>query len=261
MPKKRINVKQAADLEKVLGYKFKKKELLSQALTHSSAITENHPTAFCRDLSPLAFVGDAVLKYVIARYLFLNGRADVINSPQQLHEGAQEVVTNGVLARIAHDKLHLEDYLVRGNSHVTLNKNMYADCMEAIFGAISLDCENDQQVIFGVIEQLCSQCIEKWLEETAKVKPQGYYDEDEDEDEDDWITEDILDWPKDQLQAALSGYRATSLPPKRSCLETFSRCCLWIFAVFGFVTFCCLLIIGFINFHLKDSPRSGWSEL
>ncbi|CAF4260611.1 unnamed protein product, partial [Rotaria magnacalcarata] len=34
---------------------------------------------------------------------------------------------------------------------------MYADCMEAIFGAIALDCGADQQkVIFDVIEKLCS---------------------------------------------------------------------------------------------------------
>jgi dsRNA-specific ribonuclease len=257
MPNQRIHVRSRTDLEDVLGYKFEKQELLWQALTHKSAITERHPMAFDRDLSSLAFVGDAVLKYAVARYLFLKRTDDEVESCAQLHDGAQKIITNGVLLAIARDKLHLEEYLIRGNGHGTPSNMMYADCMEAIFGAIALDCGSDhQEVIFGVIETLCSQCYENSPIRTGYM-PQSY------ESEDEWITERPIVWPKMQLKSAINTHRSTKSPYQRSCLQTLGRFCLWLFAIFGFIAFCCIafIIILFIKFHLENNSKSQWTDL
>ncbi len=245
------------DFENVLGYKFKQQELLWQALTHASAVNEKHPMAFHRDLFSLAFIGDAVLKYAVARYLFLNGRYDIINSRAELHNGAQTIITNGVLAAIARKKLHLDEYLIRGNNHVALSKKMYADCMEAIFGAIALDCGSDQQVIFRVIERLCSQCYEDWLVETTRFRLLSVIDDEEDK----WITEDNIAWPKLQLESALRDRTSTTPPHERSCLETLSRLCLYFFAGIGFIAFCYIIITEFISFYSKVSTKRQWLEL
>jgi len=157
MVKNQIKVKPLEDLENILGYRFKKQDLLRQAVTHASAISEKHPLAHEYDQSSLAFVGDSVLKYAVARYLFLNGCQEVAGNRHELHKGTQTVIPNKILANIAREKLHLEEYIIRGNGHKDLSDEMYASCLEAILGAIALDCEVEQQApIFRVIEKLCS---------------------------------------------------------------------------------------------------------
>jgi len=247
MRSRRIDVKPRSELEDTLGYKFKKPELLRQALPHASAISEKHPSASNCDLAPLAFVGDVVLKYAVARYLFLNGKDDVVKSRAELHNGTQAIITNNVLAAIAFEKLHIQEYLIRGNSHKIPSKEMYASCMEAIFGAIALDCGSDQQVIFDVIENLCSQCYKSWLKESTKFKPQMYYDEAEEI----WMNTYNIIWPKMQLQTALRDYRKVTSSHQKSCLQTLSSFCFWVFAIFGFITFSCIIIILFMTVDPK----------
>ena len=53
--------------EKMIGYTFKNKELLRIALTHSSYANENK---LPRDNERLEFLGDSVLGFVTAEYLF-----------------------------------------------------------------------------------------------------------------------------------------------------------------------------------------------
>jgi len=56
------------ELEKKLGYTFKNKELLLTALTHSSYANERkEPTRFNERLE---FLGDSVLGFVVAEYIF-----------------------------------------------------------------------------------------------------------------------------------------------------------------------------------------------
>jgi len=54
--------------EKKIGYKFRNKETLLQALTHSSYAYENHPSAKA-DYEVLEFLGDSVLGLIIADFL------------------------------------------------------------------------------------------------------------------------------------------------------------------------------------------------
>lgn len=56
-------------LEQRLGYTFRNKQLLKQALTHRSYLNENH-THDVPHYERLEFLGDAVLQIVLTEHLF-----------------------------------------------------------------------------------------------------------------------------------------------------------------------------------------------
>ncbi len=56
------------EYEKLIGYRFRDKRLLETALTHSSYANENR----CKSYERLEFLGDSVLGFVTAEYLFRN---------------------------------------------------------------------------------------------------------------------------------------------------------------------------------------------
>ena len=55
------------ELEKNIGYSFRNKELLELALSHSSYANEKHGR---QDNERLEFLGDSVLGFITAEYLF-----------------------------------------------------------------------------------------------------------------------------------------------------------------------------------------------
>ncbi len=59
------------ELEDRIGYHFKKKGLLRQAMTHSSYANEKFMKKFS-DNERLEFLGDAVLEVTSSEYLYLN---------------------------------------------------------------------------------------------------------------------------------------------------------------------------------------------
>ena len=56
------------EYEKLIGYRFRDKSLLETALTHSSFANEHR----CKSYERLEFLGDSVLGFVTAQYLFEN---------------------------------------------------------------------------------------------------------------------------------------------------------------------------------------------
>ncbi|MDJ0840107.1 MAG: ribonuclease III [Acidobacteriota bacterium] len=123
------------DIERRIGYKFKKKELLGQALTHSSYGYENSSPHNER----LEFLGDSILGYVISRELFLRFQAD--------HEGTLSklksvLVSAQSLAEKARE-LELGEHLRLGRGEAKAGgknkQSILADAMESLFGALSLD--------------------------------------------------------------------------------------------------------------------------
>lgn len=244
MRRRYIEPKPIADLERVLGYQFKNKDLIRQALTHTSAISEKHPMAFDRDLSLLAHVGDSALKYAVTRYIFLNGKPEVLGNVAKFHEGVQAVIPNRVLATIGQETVHLEEYLIRGNSHQTLSTNMYADCMEAIFGAISIDCgSNEQEVLFRIIEKLCANRYENWLVPTATVRFASALRNHENE----LVIVDYYDYSRLQMESMDHFNERSS-----SSDEDFrKKIILWFFAIVGFVAIF-LVIYRIVYFYNSD---------
>ena len=125
-------------LEKSLGYSFRKKGILKQALTHKSFANEKRLPASSHN-ERLEFLGDAVLELAVSEYLmeryprFSEGdlsklRASIVNEKQ--------------LAGIARG-LKLGDYLFLGRGEEQTSgrekSSLLADGFEALLGGIYLD--------------------------------------------------------------------------------------------------------------------------
>lgn len=125
-------------LEQALGYSFKNRELLKNALTHSSYSNEfRSESAPCNER--LEFLGDAVLGFVTAEYLY--------NRFPNLPEGKMtrlraELVCERSLSGVA-KKLSLGEALRLGRGEVATGgrtrPSINADAVEAVIAAMYLD--------------------------------------------------------------------------------------------------------------------------
>ncbi len=127
-----------ADLEQRIGYRFKDKMLLRQALTHSSFANEqkiNHYPNYER----LEFLGDAVLELAASQFLFETYPDMAEGQMTKLRSAA---VCEPSLAYCARD-VGLGDYILMGrgeeNTGGRKRDSIIADVIEAVIGAIYLD--------------------------------------------------------------------------------------------------------------------------
>ena len=126
------------ELEKRIGYSFKEKRLLRQAMTHSSFANE-HNIDKLRCNERLEFLGDAVLEVVSSDFLY-HRYAD---KPEgELTKIRASVVCEPTLAFCA-SEIELGSYLMLGKGEESTggrNRNsVVSDAMEALIGAIYLD--------------------------------------------------------------------------------------------------------------------------
>jgi ribonuclease-3 len=137
-----------AKLQTKLNYFFKDQSLLQQALTHRSYGKVNNER--------LEFLGDSVLGYVIANYLY---QQHPNLSEGELHKVKSNLVNQKTLAELAKN-LDLGQCLYLDNNEDIQGgrdkASIISDSLEAIFAAISLDSNliQAQQVI---VELFCSQ--------------------------------------------------------------------------------------------------------
>lgn len=129
--------KHADEIEKKIGYSFRKKELLSIAFTHCSFVNE-HPEAPSHN-ERLEFLGDSVLGLIISEFLF----EGCPKSPEGvLSSNRSRLVEAPACASYVH-RLGIENYVLLGKGE-RLNdgrgrETILADLFEAIVGAIFLD--------------------------------------------------------------------------------------------------------------------------
>ena len=138
-------------LEKKLGYSFSNRELLSEALTHSSYANE-HRGAGISSNERLEFLGDSVLGFVTAEFLFKNY--------PRLPEGdltrmRAALVCEQSLYEVA-KMLELGQYLKLGKGEEAgggrERQSILADAVEAVFAAVYLDGGMEQ--IRGLIHRV-----------------------------------------------------------------------------------------------------------
>ena len=123
--------------ENVIGYEFNNKQLLEKALTHSSYANENHTSL--GDNERLEFLGDSVLGFVTAEYLFRNH----MNFPEgELTKYRSYAVCEKSLFEFAKQinlgaqiKLSRGEELTGGRSR----PSVLSDAFEALIAAIYLD--------------------------------------------------------------------------------------------------------------------------
>ncbi len=122
-----------SEVEKIIGYTFKTKQLLQKALTHSSYSNEHRVESNER----LEFLGDAVIEFIITERLY----AEFKGKEGDLSKIRALLVSEKPLAAVI-DKLGLEKYLIKGvgeSKNTTQSKAIKCDMFEAIAGAIFVD--------------------------------------------------------------------------------------------------------------------------
>ena len=116
---------------------FKNKDLLQQALVHRSFINEN-PDFRLDHNERLEFLGDAVLEFIVTRYLYDN----YPNPEGEMTNWRAALVNAKKLAEVA-EKLGINDFLLlsRGEARDIGRARHYilANALEALIGSIFLD--------------------------------------------------------------------------------------------------------------------------
>lgn len=148
------------ELEKTLGYSFKKKELLLEALTHKSYFHEN-PEEAKNCYERLEFLGDAVLNLTLSEILFLNNKN---LSESEMSKIRSYLVSKNILFEIAL-KISLGKFLRLGKGEELAEgrtkRSLLANAMEALFGAVFLD-SNYETTLF-LVSGLYMQRVEELL--------------------------------------------------------------------------------------------------
>lgn len=124
-------------LQEKIGIKFKKKELLKEALTHRSYLNENRSRKISSN-ERLEFLGDSILSLIVAQELYQKNK----NATEgELTALRSILVRSQTLAGCAKD-INLGEYLLlsRGErKNGKTNPTLLADAYEALIGAIYLD--------------------------------------------------------------------------------------------------------------------------
>ena len=124
------------ELERKLGYTFRDKALLELALTHSSYANER---ADRRDNERLEFLGDSVLGFLAAEYLF---RKFAHEPEGELTRARANAVCEKTLAGFA-EEIGLGDYIRLGKGERNAGGNrrpsILSDAFESVIAAIYLD--------------------------------------------------------------------------------------------------------------------------
>ena len=124
------------EIEKIIGYEFSNKNLLINALTHSSYAYEKNTTSNER----LEFLGDSILEFISSRFLFENYTNF---SEGEMTKIRAAVVCEDGLYKIAM-KLHFDQFILLGKSELAspnIKKAIIADSVEAMIAAIFLDSD------------------------------------------------------------------------------------------------------------------------
>lgn len=148
-----------SDLEKVLNYTFRDKNILREALTHKSYAAEFRHN---KDNERLEFLGDSVLGLVVAAYLY------------KLLDAKEEGVLSKIKANLVSRRnlyfwgqnLKLGEYMFLGQGEIASGgrqrQSILSNAMEAVVGAVYLDGGFDA----------AKGLILKWLE-TQKIEADG----------------------------------------------------------------------------------------
>lgn len=126
------------DIEKFqsnIGYKFKNKQLLKKALTHTSYAYEKN----VESNEKLEFLGDSILEFISSKYLYENYK--------NLNEGEMTKVRASVVCEASLHKVAIShdfsDFLYLGKSEIANNGKerpaILADAVEAVIAAIYHD--------------------------------------------------------------------------------------------------------------------------
>ncbi len=152
------------DLESVINYSFKDKNLLLKAVTHKSFHNTNNN-------EKLEFLGDRVLGLIISKTL-------LEKYPKEQEGIIDKKFANLVNKKTCVDiakKLNLKKFLYLGPSHKNLERSVgkiVSDCLEAIVGAIYLDggIKMSEKFILSFWESYIDQSVVTLIDPKTKLQ-------------------------------------------------------------------------------------------
>lgn len=126
-----------SELEAGLGYTFRDKSILENALTHSSYANENRERGL-RDNERLEFLGDSILGFVVADYLY---RSFPDRPEGELTRIRADLVCEKICPRGGHDQARQLSLLGHGEEHGGGRKrdSIVSDAMESVIAASYMD--------------------------------------------------------------------------------------------------------------------------
>ena len=133
-----ISSKQINKFEKLIGYSFKQKQLLIDALIHPSYITDNkkNKIQLNDDFERLEFLGDRVLGLAISSVIFKKFSK---NNEGDLSKKLSYLVQKNFLHKISIE-LKIDRFLkFNYKKNEKMNVSILADSIESLIGAIYLD--------------------------------------------------------------------------------------------------------------------------
>ena len=156
-------------IEEKIDYRFKKKDLLKVALTHSSQSGNS------TNNERLEFLGDAVLELIISEYLFLSHKL----SEGKMTKIRSNIVCAESLSKAAYE-LQLGDHIFLGKGEIVTGgrqrKSNLANAFEALIGAVFLDSnfEMTRKVVLKVLESNIQLALSGALVKDYKTELQEY---------------------------------------------------------------------------------------
>ena len=150
------------ELERRIGYRFRKKERLVEALTHRSTLGDLKPGADRITYERLEFLGDSVLALVTSDFL-IRGFPD--ENEGQLTKKKSLLVSKGVLAKKA-EEIGIKQHIILSESAakggVAEQDSVLTAALEALIGAIYVDGGMEKARSF--VEGMLLDNIDEFLE-------------------------------------------------------------------------------------------------
>ena len=115
------------DLETILDYRFLNKELLEQALTHSSLNNKN-------SYERLEYLGDSIINFVVSEYLYNNYMYD---NEENLSKKRTQLINKKYISEIS-KSLKLHKY-ISINNNIEISDRIHCNIYESIIGAIYIE--------------------------------------------------------------------------------------------------------------------------
>ncbi len=163
-------------LEETIGYTFRNKQYVFEALSHSSYANENKHLGI-RSNERLEFLGDSVLSLVTSSALF----AYFASQPEgDLTKLRADLVCTRSLSAFAR-KIHLGDYVLLGHGQELVGgrdqDKILEDAFEALLAAIYLDSSKDLDAVASFLNPLIKEEVDKRQSSRPILDPKSHLQE------------------------------------------------------------------------------------
>lgn len=153
-------MKDYTELEERIDYRFKKRNLLILALTHSSALGPKKGAD--KNNERLEFLGDSILEHIIALHLY---KTFPLGNEGEMTKHKAAIVREDSLAKAARN-IELGEFLILGRGEEKSNgrerASILADAMEAVIAAVYLDggFKNAEKTAIKLLGNNIRECID-----------------------------------------------------------------------------------------------------